>query len=87
MSEDEGEPEGKEGAGFEVEGVEDVRDHEANDEGGDDGGAAEVEEEGGGGDKGEGDPVVVDESGGVFEGSGRGGREVVGGGVAMASSM
>lgn len=58
---DEGKPDGKEGAGFEIEGIQDVSNHESDDKGGDDRCAAEVEEEGGGRDERDGNSGVVDE--------------------------
>lgn len=85
MCKDEGEPYGEECGGFEVERVQDVGDHEADDEDGDDGGAAEVKEEDGGGDKRDGDPIVVCEGGRVFEGSGGRGGDGGCDGVAMAA--
>lgn len=59
---DEGEPNPEEGAGLEIEGIEDVGAHEAEREGGDDRGAAEVEHEGGAGDESDSNTAVVDEA-------------------------
>lgn len=84
LREEEGEPDADKGAGLEVEGVKDVRDHEADGEGSDDGGTAKVEEEGGAGKETDGDAGVVGERGGagrsvgVVEGS-AGGRAGIGG--------
>lgn len=63
LGEEERKPDSDEGAGLEVEGVEDVGDHEAHGESGDDGGAAEVEKEGGAWEESDGDEGVVREEG------------------------
>lgn len=60
LSSNEGKPDSKEGARFEIKRIEDVRNHEADDEGCDDRFAAEVEEEGGCWDESDGHSGVVD---------------------------
>lgn len=61
LSEEQGKPDAEEGTGLEVEGIDDVGDHEAQGESGDHRRAAQVEEEGGAGSESDGDPGVVSE--------------------------